>query len=83
MKGEIHDFTDSLYSPFMDRHLPSITAGYDQALRDIRAGEEILSDYLEFTGSHKEWGGQVTLLRDVCHGGGGEVTQYERMYEEE
>ena len=38
------------YSPVFERHLRQSSKSGDVTLRDIKKGEEILTDYLEFSG---------------------------------
>jgi SET domain-containing protein len=50
------------------------------ALRDIKAGEEILDNYLAFTSEEESWKQDVTDLRELCTGAPGDVTNYERNH---
>lgn len=72
--GKSHSRTTT-FNPVVDRHLPYQG---DQSIRFIKAGEEILDNYLAFTGNREDWANDVTNLRKQCSGEGiGEVTSYE------
>lgn len=67
----------TLFNPVVDRHLRFQA---DTSLRDIKAGEEILCNYLTFssTGNAEDWANDVQDLRAQCSGQAvGEVTDYE------
>ena len=64
-----------LYNPWLDRNL-HFTDDIDISLRDLRKGEEILSDYLKFAAD--SWESDVLDLREICRGSMvGEVLNYE------
>jgi spermidine synthase len=65
------------YSPMIERHLFHSPV---HALRDIKAGEEILDNYLAFTSEEESWKQDVTDLRELCTGAPGDVTNYERNH---
>ena len=67
--------TSSKFSPMIDRHLFHKPV---QALHDIKAGDEILDNYLAFISDAESWKQDVTDLRDLCAGAAGDVTNYER-----
>ena len=46
----------STYNPIVDRHLQHEA---DQSIHDIKAGEEILDNYLAFIGAAEYWAGGV------------------------
>ena len=72
--GKSHTGT-STFNPVVDRHLHF---NVDWAIRDIKAGEEILDNYLSFIGSKEYWAADVEQLRKECSGEAvGEVTEYE------
>jgi hypothetical protein len=74
LNGRSHAQT-STYNPVVDRHLRHAA---DYSLRDIKAGEEILDNYLAFIGNEKDWASDVQHLRDLCSGHTiGTVTEYE------
>jgi hypothetical protein len=78
LNGRIH--SDSLFDPVIDRHLfSSIT---DASIRDIKAGEEILDNYLNFIGSDGDWANDVSDLRKQCNGEKTKdsVNEYEDCY---
>ena len=65
-----------LYNPFADRRRRSLETSYDFALRDIKAGEEISSNYLYFSESKFEEEGMT--LRRMCNGEEvGDITKFE------
>lgn len=69
-----------MYNPFLDRIYPRWGCGEsNKALRDIRAGEEVLDNYLVFAGSKggDEWEADLQELKRMCAGGIGSITQYE------
>lgn len=74
LNGRRHTQT-STFNPVLDRHLGHTA---EQSLRDIKAGEEILDNYLAFVGDKKYWASFVQHLRDLCSGNTiGIVTGYE------
>jgi hypothetical protein len=58
----------SAYNPVMERNIRGIMCSDQKALRDIKAGEEILDNYLEFVGSEDDWEGDIRSLRNQCTG---------------
>mmetsp|Transcript_54572 Transcript_54572/g.163036 ORF Transcript_54572/g.163036 Transcript_54572/m.163036 type:complete len:115 (-) Transcript_54572:364-708(-) len=65
------------YHPIIDRHMGSYLSGGDFALNDIKAGEEILNNYLNFV-ENEEWTSDVNHLRAQCSGEAvGSVKKYE------
>lgn len=77
VNGKSHVGT-TLFNPVVDRHLRFHAASPDTTLRDIEAGEEILCNYLSFTGNAEDWAKDVQDLRAQCAGQAvGEVTDYE------
>ena len=70
----------SLYNPFLDRHRHSVEDTYDYALSDIKAGEELLCNYLFFTDVANEelWVKEAHKLRRICNGEEvGDITIFE------
>lgn len=66
----------TLFNPVIDRHL---RFQLDTSSRDIKAGEEILDNYLDFVGIPEYWTKDVMGLRALCSGQAvGPVTCYER-----
>mmetsp|Transcript_46741 Transcript_46741/g.99177 ORF Transcript_46741/g.99177 Transcript_46741/m.99177 type:complete len:920 (-) Transcript_46741:286-3045(-) len=63
------------YSPVFDRNWRMILNSGDCSLRDIKAGEEILTDYLTFAGSIDDFRRDVMSLRRQCVGEGVGVVQ--------
>lgn len=72
----------SVFNPVIDRHL--FFSG-DMCVRDIKAGGEILDNYLAFVGGEEAWEHDVTDLRQQCSGQAteGSVTEYEDYYDGE
>lgn len=67
----------SSYSPFQERHLREFLGTGDYTLREIKKGEEILSNYLSFV-DPSEWTEEVLILRSQCRFDEvGEVLDYE------
>lgn len=68
-----------VFNPVNDRHL--FFSG-DESIRDIKAGEEILDNYLAFIGGTEYWELAVTDLRKQCSGEvtEGSVADYEELY---
>ena len=58
----------TLYNPAADRHLPQYTAGAEISLKPIRAGDEILDNYLAFIAVPSFWMDDVKDLRSQCSG---------------
>jgi len=52
----------------IDRHLPSFAAGYDESSRDIKAGEELLQNYMYFMSYSEDWKLQVLDQKAQCRG---------------
>jgi len=74
-EGKSHTGT-SVFNPVIDRHL--FFSG-DSSIRDIKAGEEILDNYLVFIGGEEAWEYDVMQLRQQCSGEDTKlsVTEYE------
>lgn len=74
INGKSHEGTTT-FNPVVDRHLRYQA---DHSLRDIKAGEEVLDNYLAFVGIAEDWKNDVQQMRKVCAGQEvGEVTSYE------
>mmetsp|Transcript_49691 Transcript_49691/g.75023 ORF Transcript_49691/g.75023 Transcript_49691/m.75023 type:complete len:98 (-) Transcript_49691:393-686(-) len=72
-------FMNDPYNLVVARHLPHNQNSGDVALRDIKAGEEILNNYLDFTTDEENWKEDVRDLRNQCLGTGvGAITDIER-----
>lgn len=68
----------SIFNPVLDRNRRFSLVGGDVTLRDIKAGEELLDNYLAFIGGKTDWEYDLQHLRDQCHGqASGDVTEYE------
>ena len=72
---EHYEYTEKIYDIFRDRHLAQTAISYDVATRDIKAGEEILCNYIFF--SEDDY--QIALdLKSVCSGEDvGDITKAE------
>lgn len=69
---------ENVYNPVSDRHLRMTISGKEKTIRDIAAGEEVLDNYLAFSGHPSDWKDDVQMLRDQCNGEDvGDVTKYE------
>lgn len=81
LTGKRHTGT-TIYNPAVDR---SLLFDVDCSIRDIHAGEELLTNYLDFVGSGKDWAEDVQDLRDTCSGKVtlGSITEYEQYSDEE
>ena len=56
----------SIHHIAQDRHLNQVMNGGDYSMRDIKAGEEILNNYLSFTGDEDDWENDVNEMRQWC-----------------
>lgn len=77
---DVNGYVPSRYHPVVDRHMNMLLYGGDFALRDIKAGEEILNNYLDFSGDTSDWKKEVVALRAQCSG---EDVGIVKNYEEE
>jgi len=69
----------SAFSPAFERNLRQALISGDKTNRDIKKGEEILCNYLEFTGRASDWEADVRGLQGQCAGTElGEISFYER-----
>lgn len=70
-----------VYSPVIERRIRQYLSGVgteESALRDIKAGEEILMNYLYYGANPDHWKEFVSDLRDQCLGEvTGAITKYE------
>eukprot|EP01083_Nonionella_stella_P290826 989557_1 len=74
----------NVYSPVFERHLRQITSVGDYTIRNIKAGEEILCNYLSFVGDPDLWEEDVTSLRRQCaEDAMGDIQEYESKFNEE
>jgi hypothetical protein len=64
------------YHPYNERHYPSWFCPSFKALRDIKAGEELLDNYMVMAGPSELYD-FVSELQSMCSGGIGSVTRYE------
>lgn len=77
-QGEDEMFDD--FNIYKDRHFPLWDCDEYTALRDIQAGEELLDNYLTY-GGVDFWEVNVLGLQEVCSGGIGLVSLYEKQEE--
>ena len=76
--GDFHYSPDELFDPFTDRHPSHADLSYMVATRDIKAGEELFSDYL-WLDDLEEWYDAVLDLKKICSGEKvGSITEKER-----
>lgn len=57
---------DDKYNAYRLRHVHHLCTRYEKALRDIKAGEEILTDYMDFQ-EGDEWYPEVQELKRICN----------------
>ena len=53
------------YDPVRDRHIPSIMNANEHANRDIKAGEEILCNYVEYSSDNAD--DETARLKAICN----------------
>ncbi len=79
MKDYYGNFHDDVFDVHRSRHIESDTLSYAVATRDIKAGEEIFSNYVFYASNEKEWKEDVMDLRRWCSGEDvGSITQIEQ-----
>jgi hypothetical protein len=61
-------FRDEVYDIYTDRHISHSALEYTVAARDIKAGEEILSNYVFYGCDGEAWLSEVEDLRRLCLG---------------
>ena len=70
--------TSGAYNPVHDRNLRRLISVTETTLREIKAGDEILDNYLAFVGHQSDWELDVLHLRAQCSGDMvGDITMYE------
>lgn len=82
LNGRLHHTGGCIFDPVIDRHLFRMG---DVSNKDIKAGDEILENYLAFIGSEDYWAEATGDLRKQCSGEvtDGSVTEYEHYFDEE
>lgn len=71
------------YSPHKSRHIHRISTTPELALKDINAGDELFTDYLDLSVGN-EWWEEVEELKRMCNGEGvGLIEQTEKRHLEE
>lgn len=75
----VHDDSNQVHDPFVERHFPPWECESLVALRDIEANDELLDNYLVFGGGKDliYWEENLKDLKNMCSGGKGTVTDYE------
>lgn len=69
----------SAFSPALERNLHQALTHGDTTNRDIKKGEEILCNYLEFIGKAVDWEEDVRGLQGQCAGTElGDISSYEQ-----
>ena len=66
--GDYSDWRAEVYDLSSDRHQYSSGLGYSVATRDIKAGEEILSNYVFYTSEEHLWWEDVMSIKRICSG---------------
>ena len=78
-----YEFDWATYNPYRLRHLHHISSSHERALYNINAGEELLTDYLDFQEGH-EWFPEVQMLKSLCNGDVvGFITEKEQIISQE
>lgn len=73
---EMRSFEDYFFNPYFDRQHWTIESAFDTLKVDVKAGDEVLDNYLNF---YVNWQEAVTTLRAECQGiATGSVVDYER-----
>ncbi len=71
------------YNPVRLRHIHHYSTTAETALVDIKAGEELFTDYLDFT-EEELWWEEVLELRRICNGEAvGFITMTEQSHKDE
>jgi len=69
---------EKTFDPFSDRHYIHSRNSPSWSLRDIKAGEEILCNYLHFVENKEEWFLDAQELKRQCNGESGLITNLEQ-----
>jgi hypothetical protein len=70
---------EKAFAPARERNLREVLTHGDTTNRDIKKGEEVLCNYLEFVGDSSAWEEDVRGLQGQCTGTElGEISAYER-----
>lgn len=68
-----------VYDIFLDRHYLQSNNAASYTLRDIKAGEEILANYLTFCEQKNDWIAEMTHLKQVCNKEAtGDISEWEQ-----
>ena len=65
---KFEEYREEVYDMFADRHIKNVALGYNVATRDIKAGEELLDNYVYYVSSRDEWFSESKELKDICNG---------------
>lgn len=63
-----YDYHESVYDIYTDRHITHSALSYAVASRDIKAGEEITSNYVNYVSNFESWLLQAKDLKSICSG---------------
>jgi len=76
--ADMHEYDrQEVYDIFIDRHVKHGALVYNVAKRDIKAGEELLDNYVFFVEQYDDWFHETTELKQICNGGVGFITRAE------
>jgi hypothetical protein len=65
---DYESYRENVYDIFTDRHIAHAALSYTVASRDIKAGEEITSNYIFYVSSLEAWIEQSEDLKSICSG---------------
>lgn len=80
MPPVLHHFAleDTVYSPFIDRNVIAHVTAYDQLLKDVKVGDELLDNYLSYL-NMDNWKSGLSDYRAQClKQAVGAITNYEK-----
>lgn len=63
-----HERENYLFNPVSARHVESDWSYSDSVIRDLHAGEEMLTNYLQFVVQKRDWAETVRSLNALCKG---------------
>jgi hypothetical protein len=67
-RDDYADFRAEVFDLHHDRHMDHIALTYTVAKRDIKAGEEMLTNYVGFSVGEELWWKEVKSLQRMCSG---------------
>jgi len=56
------------FNPVLERNMRHLLSTVDKTTKDIKKGEEILCNYLEYVGNPSDWEEEINDLRGQCDG---------------